>query len=123
MPEYLSPDWFDAAAELVAGSATLSERSQGVHLVLVQVVQDGDGEISWALRFEDGTASLVTGRADDATVSFSCARDTADAIHSGERSAQAAFIAGDLRIGGDVSALMEHASLFADLDDVLATLR
>ena len=123
MPEYLSPDWFAAAAELVAGSATLAERSQGVHLVLEQTVHDGTAEISWALRFDDGSASLVTGRADDATVSFSCARDTADAIHSGERSAQAAFIAGDLRIGGDVSALMQHASLFADLDDVLATLR
>lgn len=123
MPVYLSPGWFDAAAELVAGSATLAERSRGVHLALAQIVHDGDTEICWALRFDDGTASLTTGRVDDATVSFSCARDTADAIHSGVRSAQAAFIAGDLRIGGDVSALMKHASLFADLDDVLATLR
>ena len=123
MPEYLSPDWFAAAAGLVAGSAVLAERSRGVHLVIAQIVHDGDAEICWALRLDDGTASLTTGRADDATVSFSCARDTADAIHSGERSAQAAFIAGDLRIGGDVSALMKHASLFADLDDVLATLR
>lgn len=123
MPEYLSPDWFAAASELVATSATLAERSRGVHLVLFQTVQDDAGDISWALRLDDGTASLTVGRADDATVSFTCTRDTADAIHSGGRSAQAAFIAGDLRIGGDVSSLMQHAPLFADLDDVLSTLR
>jgi alkyl sulfatase BDS1-like metallo-beta-lactamase superfamily hydrolase len=123
VPEYLSPDWLAAASELVASSATLAERSRGVHLVLSQTVQDDAGDISWALRLDDGTASLTVGRADDATVTFTCARATADAIHSGERSAQAAFIAGDLRIGGDVSALMQHAPLFADLDEVLSTLR
>ena len=123
MPEYLSPEWFAQAGELVAGSAALAARTQGVRFVLLQTVEDGERSISWTIRIDDGRVTLVEGAVDDATVSFTCARATAAAIHSGSRSAQAAFIAGDLRVGGDISALLAHASVFADLDDVLAPLR
>ena len=50
-------------------------------------------------------------------------RATADAVHEGRTSAQAAFMAGHLKVGGDVGALLAHQELLAELNDVLAHLR
>lgn len=123
MPDYLSPEWFTAAHVLVSGDAGLAGRSRGVRLVVGQTVTLHDIATSWHVRFDDGSVSLHVGRAEDADVTFSCDRATAEGIRTGTASAQAAFIAGQLRVGGSVTALLEHGELFALLDDVLAPLR
>lgn len=122
-PEYLSPTWFAAADRLLRGDAELRDRSRGVHLVLQQTVTDDDGSTTWHVEFADGEVSLRTGPAERADVAFTCDRTTAEAVHTGEEDAAAAFLSGRLRMDGAVMALLEHASLFSDLDDVLAPLR
>ena len=123
MPDYLSAEWFTAAAALVRDDPTLRERSQGVRLVLQQTVEDEAGATTWHLVLDDGTVSLRTGPAEAPDIAFRCDRATAEAVRAGEESAQTAFIQGRLRIEGPVNALLEHARVFADLDDVLAPLR
>ena len=127
MPDYLSPEWFDAASTLVAGSTALAARTSGVNLVLEQTVEDAvDPEadpIVWHIDFNDGAVALEVGAAPAADVTFRCDRETAEGIRSGTLSAQVAFMTGQLRIGGSVSALIENGELFAALDDVLAPLR
>jgi hypothetical protein len=56
-------------------------------------------------------------------VTFTQDRTTAAAIATGRLSAQAAFIDGRLRVGGDLSALLDRAAELAALDDLFASAR
>jgi putative sterol carrier protein len=66
---------------------------------------------------------MAAGPADSADVVFLTDPTTAEGIRDGSLSAQAAFIAGDLRVDGSINALLEHAEMFAALEDVLGPLR
>lgn len=123
MAAYLSPAWFTEADELLRASAVLSTQSKGVRFVLEQRVGDGSSKIIWHVRFDDGVVSMTEGPADAPDIIFVSYAETAEGIRSGALSAQAAFIAGDLRIEGSINALLEHAELFAALEDVLGPLR
>ena len=102
----------------------LAAASRGVHLVLQQTVDDpAPGARPGTSGSTTAPCRLVAGRADDATVTFHCDRATALDVHQGRTSAQAAFMAGHLRVGGDVGALLAHQELLAGLTDVLAPLR
>lgn len=123
MPDYLSPAWFTEADALLRASDLMRDRSRNVRLVLEQRVGDGDEARVWHVRFADGLVSMTEGPADVADVIFVSDVETAEGIRAGSLSAQAAFIAGDLRVEGSVNALLEHAELFAALEDVLGPLR
>lgn len=123
MLEYLSPAWFDAADCALRADARLAAASKGTHLVLQQTVEDPAPGITWHIRLDDGQVGLTVGRAEDATVTFRSDRATAVDVHLGRTSAQGAFMAGNLRVGGDVGALLAHQELLAGLTDVLAPLR
>lgn len=123
MPAYLSPAWFTEADALLRANEALTAQSQGVRLVLEQRVRNGDETIIWHVRFADGVVSMTEGPANAPDIVFVSYAETAEGIRSGALSAQAAFIAGDLRIEGSINALLEHAELFAALEDVLGPLR
>jgi putative sterol carrier protein len=123
MADYLSPAWFEAAARAVAADADLAAASRGARLVVQQTVDDDGARVVWHIRFEDGSVQLLTGPAADADVTFRCDRATASAVHEGRTSAQAAFMAGQLRVGGDVGVLLAHQGLLAGLHDALGPLR
>lgn len=124
VPEYLSPEWFDAADELLRADAGLRERSRGVRVVLQQtVIGDDDRSTTWHVVLDDGQVSLHAGPSERPDVAFTCDRETAESVRRGERSAPNAFISGRLRMEGSAAALLEYASVFSDLDDVLAPLR
>jgi len=120
VPEHLSPEWLAAMADAGRRASLPSD----VRLVLQQVVVDDDGgEVAYAVRIADGVADVVPGRADDADVTFTQDRATAAGIADGSLSAQAAFLAGRLRIGGDLTAVQAAARDLAALDDVFAAAR
>jgi hypothetical protein len=123
VPEYLSPAWFDAADRALRADAGLTEASRHTTLVLQQTVDDPPPGTTWHIRIAEGTARLTPGAADDATVTFRCDRATALDVHLGRTSAQAAFMAGELQVGGDIGALLAHQDLLTSLGDVLAPLR
>ena len=92
--------------------------------MLQQVVVDEDGgEVAYALRLADGHLSVTAGRVDDADVTFTQDRATAAAISAGTLSAQAAFLAGRLRVGGDLTAVLGGARELTDLADVFVATR
>ena len=123
MVTYLSDEWFEAAGAAIAASPELRAASEGVHLTLQQSVVDGDTTIVWHIHFADGEVGLHRGETPSPSVTFSCTRPTAEAIQSGAQSAQSAFMAGNLRLGGDVSLLLDNSGLLGSLADVLAPLR
>jgi len=120
MAGLLSKGWI---AELDAAARATSVPDD-LRLVIQQVVTAADGtEVAYAIRLHDGRAEVRPGRAVDADVTFTQDRDTAAAIAAGEISAQAAFMAGDLRVGGDLRGVLDRARLVAGLEDLFAPVR
>lgn len=117
MAEFLTPEWVSALADAAAGVIAPDD----VELVVQQVVVDeGAAEVAYAVRIGDGAVRVTGGRAERADVTFTQDRATAAAIARGELSAQAAFLAGRLRVGGDLAAALGGARTLAGLEDVFA---
>ena len=121
MAEPLTSDWVSALAAAAQGATA----PEGIELVVQQVVlgDDGGEELLYAVRISGGTVAVTEGRSDDADVTFTQDRDTATAIAAGELSAQAAFLSGRLRVGGDLRAALDNARELAALSDVFASAR
>ena len=81
------------------------------------------GKRRYGVVFADGTVTLDPGAHKDAATSFTLDYDVAVQIARGELSAQAAFMQGSLKLGGDVMVLVRQHALIEGLDDVLADLR
>jgi putative sterol carrier protein len=127
MTIHLSPAWLEAAATLVAEDVELQRLRPDPPLVLAQIVtaDDRSDEVlaSWQVTFGSDGAVWRTGPAPLADVTFTCTAATAWEITAGQLSAQAAFMAGELRIGGDTSMLLANRDLLVALHDALAPLR
>ncbi len=120
MAGFLTDEWLDEldAAAREAGARPLPR------LVLQQVVPDGPGgEVAYAVVVEDGQLRVERGRAEHPDLVFTLDRATAEAIHHGELSAQAAFMQGRLRLGGDLRAVIDRAAELAAIDDVFQRVR
>lgn len=124
MVQYLSDEWMDEAGAALAGNDTVPA-PDGVAPVVVQyeVTAAPGGKRSYALRFDTGGVALELGSQSDASASFSLDYETAAAIARGELSAQAAFMQGRLKLGGDVTVLLRQHALLDGIDDALADLR
>jgi hypothetical protein len=119
--EFPSATWvadLDAAARAATAPADL-------RLVLQQVVLDEDGTelAAWAVRIADGAVRVEAGRAEDADVTFTQGRATAAAIARGELAAQRAFLDGDLRVGGDLTRVLDASRQLVGLVDVFGPAR
>lgn len=127
MLRFLSDEWIAALDAAAATSTALDGAIGGDEVLVVEhVVHDGsggDGAVAFHLRLGSGPARVRPGHADDPTVTFTQSRATAQAIASGTTSAQAAFMAGALRLGGRVDLLIEHHGALAEVDDVFAAVR
>ncbi len=121
MAEFLSPDWLselDAAAQATSAPTDLQ-------LVVQQVVLADDGAelASYAVRIAGGEVRVVPGRAADADVTFTLDRPTAAAIARGELAAQRAFLDGHLRVGGDLTRVLDASRQLVGLVDVFGAAR
>ncbi|MGQ0433058.1 MAG: SCP2 sterol-binding domain-containing protein [Microthrixaceae bacterium] len=120
MAEFLSDAWLEDLARAAATAALPPD----LHLVIQQVVeQDSGTACAYAIRIAAGVLTVEPGRADDADVSFTQDRSTAAAIARGELSAQAAFMAGRLRVGGDLRLVLDRARELGSIDDLFAQAR
>jgi len=79
--------------------------------------------VAYHVDVHDGEVRIAAGVAADATVTFIQDWATASAIGKGELSAQGAFMAGRIRVRGDLPRLVSSGNVFGDLDDALADLR
>jgi putative sterol carrier protein len=118
--EFLTDAW---VADLDAAAAEV-RLPDDLCLVVQQVVLGDRGETSeYAIRIDGGHASVTRGHVDDAHVTFTQDRATAAAIAQGELSAQVAFMAGRLRVGGDVRQVIDRARELQALEDVFGQAR
>lgn len=121
MSRFLSPDWLDAMAAAATGcTVPVIEPA----IVVQQLVVDTTGEaVAWWIELGGGTVTLHAGRSGSPTVTFTQDTETAAAINRGELSAQAAFMTGRLRVGGDVQILLDRQDELVGVDDVFAAVR
>lgn len=123
MAEFLSDAWLDDLEQAATRSTGVPAE---LRLVIQQVVLDepgGEEVAAYAMRLADGTVTVERGRVPDADVTFTQDRATAAAITQGALSAQSAFLAGDLRVGGDLRVALDQARSVAAIDDVFAEVR
>jgi alkyl sulfatase BDS1-like metallo-beta-lactamase superfamily hydrolase len=116
---FLSDEWMD---ELDRAGQQVEVPGE-VDLVIEHEIVDGDRTVRFHVAFADGTIRVRPGPAPTATVRFHQDAATAWAVLTGEGSAQRAFMAGDLRVGGDLRALLAQASVLGGLDDAFAAVR
>jgi predicted lipid carrier protein YhbT len=120
--EFLSDEWL-AALDQAARDRPSADHDPvaGIDLRIEQVVRDGP---RWRLVIEGG-AMRVDREPDDTEpdIRLTSDRATAAAIAAGTRAALDAFITGDLVIGGDVRAMLDHREALEALGDLFADLR
>jgi hypothetical protein len=121
---YLSDEWMERAGRELAADAALAGATSDLDLtVAYEVTGTPSGKASYALRFDNGTVGLEPGPHPDAAVSFALDYDTAARIARNELSAQAAFMQGRLKLGGDVTVLIRDGAALDGVQDALAGLR
>jgi hypothetical protein len=121
MAGFLTDEWLDELDGVARGTAV----DPALHLRVQQVIPDGpDGrEVAYVVEVTSGRVRVHRGRSADADVTFTQDLATARAIHHGELSAQAAFMEGRLRLGGDLRAVIDRSAALAAIDDVFAGAR
>jgi len=119
VPEFLSDEWI-AALDRAAQHAQVDP---SLSLVVQQVVNGPDGAVTYHVSFDGGRVQVRPGPAPEPTVTFTLDRATAEAIATGEESAQSAFMAGRLRLGGDVTVLLDAHEALERLAGLFAEVR
>jgi len=117
---YLSDEWLAALDRAIASTPG------GVDLVVelrVTGTGTGDGARTYHVDWRGERPHVVAGSADHPTVTLTQDYATAVAIARGQWSAQEAFMDGEVRIGGDLRALVSHADMLGGLDDVFGAVR
>jgi hypothetical protein len=97
---YLSAEWFDEINGAGRAGAATGPATGGSPVVLQQHVTGGpDGDVAYWVRVGgDATLEAGLGRAESPDVTVTQSYDTALAVSTGELSAQAAFLAGRIRV-------------------------
>jgi putative sterol carrier protein len=118
-PDFLSDEWLSSLARNEAGAGSAPDRPT---LVIQQLVTDTpEGEVAYVVHVGPAGIRASRGRVDDADLSFSQDLATAEAIHRGEISAQAAFMAGRLRISGNLDLVACYSRAFAAMAEAPRT--
>jgi predicted lipid carrier protein YhbT len=122
-PAPWSEAWIAALDMAARADEGLREASRGRHVVISQEVRDGDVVHRWHVALDDGDVAVRAGAATAADVTFSQDADTARAVAAGELAARTAFVMGRIRMGGDVSVLLDLAPALVGLGDVFGAVR
>ena len=103
---FLSDQWFDAAAKLIAEHGTGGP--PGPNLVMNLEVTDGDNTTEFHMGSKDGATMFGKGHTDAADLTLSTDIDTAREVFVANNPAAGmqAFMAGKVRIQGDMTKLM-----------------
>ena len=123
MARYLSEEWIAAVHDALSRSAAVREAAVDAAFTLEQRVTGADEVLAYHLAFDHGSVAVGPGPAGAADVTFTQDRATAVAIARGERSVHEAFMAGALKVSGDVGALTSCQPLFQAVDRALDQVR
>ena len=124
MVAFLTEAWVDALNDAAQRNDALQQACAALDLSVEQEVAGGpNGDFRYHVSFDHGSVQVAMGAAEKPGVRFSQDYETALSIAQGGISAQRAFMTGRLRVGGDLSAVVECVALFEQLSDVFGSVR
>ena len=123
MARYLTAEWFEAVSAAVE-RRPVGGGDGGGRLTLQQVVTGGpDGEVRYWVRLDGDRLEVGLGEADAADATISQSYETAVAVVTGKTEVQTALLAGDIRLSGNMRALLDNQPALRGLDTVLSDVR
>ena len=120
--KYLSPEWIDAYNAAVAADDAVRKALKGKSAVIQMVVDAPAGEVRYALRIADGTASASLGDAADAEVTIRQSYETSAQVNKGELDGAKAFTQGKVKITGKMMKMMQLQRPLAEVQRALNTI-
>lgn len=110
MPQFLSPEWWEAAQEIRARYADQAGEVP-YKIKMNQVITGapfGEGEVQFHMDTTDGRVTMAPGHLDDPEVTVTTDYETARAIlvDQDAQAAMQAFMSGKIKIQGDMTKLM-----------------
>jgi len=122
--KYLSQEWIDEVSKALAAHTGFQEAIARAKLGLTFVVGDApQGEVHYHFDIADGGCQVGMGDAENADATIKLPYQTAIALSKGDLNVQAAFIAGKLKVEGNLAkimmnqgALTQYASAVAGMD-------
>lgn len=104
MAKWLTQEWLDESTRLAEGQP---ERPGSTARLQYVIVDGPDGDVAYYWIIVDGRlVENRLGHLDDSEVTLTETYDDAKAIQRGELDANAAFMQGRIKVGGDVAKLM-----------------
>ena len=89
------------------------DRASGVDATIQWLINDGGEEQPYAVTIKDGALSWEQGQAESPTVTLSTDRESFTALMTGKAQGPALYMAGKLRIQGDLMLAQRMGSFFA----------
>jgi putative sterol carrier protein len=89
------------------------DKAAGVDATVQWLIKDGDEEKPYTLTIKDGTFSWEQGQASDPTVTLSTDRESFTALSTGKAQGPALYMAGKLRIQGDLMLAQRMGQFFS----------
>lgn len=125
MARFLSDAWLEELGAAARASSVLQEAAVGLGIVIEQVITGATGgEVRYHWVLDDGAVAVVVGPAPGAAdITLTTDWATAVALASGDVGAQDAFLAGRLRLGGDIALLVRAGGAMAAVEDVARAVR
>ena len=120
MVKFLTDEWVSALDQ--EASAHISPIAE-TFVAEYRVQLETNSWFVYQIRFDDEGVTVRTGSPSTATVVLSTDRATAHGVAANTMSAQAAFMAGQLRLDGDTMAMVRNHDALALLDDIFAAVR
>jgi putative sterol carrier protein len=120
--KYLSPEWIDAYNAAVAADDAVRKALKGKSAVIQMVVDAPAGEVRYALRIADGSASASLGDAGDAEVTIRQSYETSAQVNKGELEGAKAFTQGKVKITGKMIKMMQLQRPLAEVQRALNTI-
>ena len=120
MVKFLTDEWVSALdREARAHVSPIAETFVAEYRVQLET----NSWFVYQIRFDDEGVTVRTGTPSPATIVLSTDRATAHGVAANTVSAQAAFMAGQLRLDGDTMAMVRNHDALASLDDIFAAVR
>ncbi len=90
-----------------------ADKASGVDATIQWLIKDGDEEVPYATTIKDGQFSWEQGQAESPSVTLSTDRESFTALMTGKAQGAALYMAGKLRIQGDLMLAQRMGSFFA----------
>ena len=122
--KFLSEEWVEALdAKLRESDVRLPEGSMAA-LCVQNIAEFSDGEepLCYFIQVDAQGTAATFGKAPDPSVVFTQPYDVAVSIAQRQRDAHAAFLLGEIKVAGDVTALLQLGDITAKIQELVESL-